>query len=483
MRRVLAGGLSALALAACAVGPTYRAPAPAPSARGALVESRPGLTAEEAPPPDWWRLYSDPVLDALVAEALTHNRDLQAAAANLAYARAVLQEARAGLYPTTDLAAGASYGKRGGSAAGGAGSGAGGASPKARWTYDAGLDVGWQLDLFGRLRRGIEAARADAAAQAAALDYARVTVAAETTRAYVSACALAQQLSVARQSVALVQQTYALQQTRARLGAASDYDLARQGALLASAEAAIPALEGQRRAALYSLAALTGRPPAEVPAAAQGCQAAPALTQPLPVGDGASLLRRRPDVREAERQLAAATARIGVAVSLLYPSVSLSGSVSAAASRVGDLGRSAATSYSLGPLISWTFPNTLVAQARIREARASASGAYARWESTVLSALRDTETALSTYAAELDRNRQLRAARDQDRRAYELAQIRFRAGAISALDLLDVQRTLIADEASLAQSDATLAADQVQVFLELGGGWEQAPVTPVPQFP
>jgi outer membrane protein TolC len=243
----------------------------------------------------------------------------------------------------------------------------------------------------------------------------------------------------------------------------------------------LPTFAADRRSALFRLAVLTGKPPTEPDPRAAACTAPPLLKQPIPAGDGAAMIKRRPDVRQADRQLAAATARIGVATADLYPTVSLAGSGESAAATLGGLTRAGAQVYSLGPLLSWSFPNTLVAQAEIREARGTASAAYANFRATVLQALQDTETAVTAYANELDRNAALLAARDQSQLAFGLARSRYRDGSISYLDLMTAQADLVNANASLAGSDQALASDQVTLFKALGGGWEQAPaVTPLP---
>ena len=460
--------LAGLAVAGCAVGPNYHAPAAIPDTGGAFVSAAAPATTAEAPPADWWRLYQDPVLDRLVRQALVENTDLKVAAANLAYAQALVSEARAGQFPTTTLSAGAPYGK----AVAGA---------KAQTTLEAGFVAAYQVDLFGRIRRGIEAAKANAQAYQAAENAVRVTVAAQTAGAYANVCAYAEAAQVARQSLQTTQQTYDILLRQRSLGAVSDLDVAREATLLDQARAAVPGLEGQRRAALFELAVLTGEPPAKIPADAAGCAKPPQLAQAIPVGDGASLLRRRPDVSEAERQLAAASARIGVAAADFYPTISLGGSIDTAAARGSGLGRGASTTYSLGPLISWSFPNILVARAHVKETSAQASAALAGFDGAVLTALKETEQALTTYQAELQRHAALASAQGHAAEAYGLAQSQYRLGAISFIDLLTAQATLINASQTLAASDQTLAADQVAVFQALGGGWQDAPKVTAPK--
>ncbi len=467
--RALACTLSlAAATAGCAVGPNYRSPEPAAPAQGAFQGAAAAAFAPDPPPGDWWRLYQDPALDRLVAQALSANTDLRVAAANLRAARATVAEARASLLPTTTVSAGAQRVRT---------PQQGPLIPPATTNViDVGLNVAYEVDLFGRLRRTIEAARADAGAVKAAYDLTRITVAAETARAYADACSANQELAVARRSVELEQRSYDLTVRLLNAGRDTALDTTRVGALLEQTRAAVPSLEAARQSALYRLAVLTGRPPAEYPPEAAACATPPTLTSPIPVGDGAQLLRRRPDVREAERNLAAATARIGVATADLYPSVSLGGAVGSTASSLGGLGSRPGFSWSLGPLISWTFPNILAAKARVGEARARADAALASFDGTWLVALRDTETALTQYAHDLDRVADLTRARDQSDKAQKAAALRFQAGYVGSLDVLDAERTLAEAQNALAQAQAQVASDQVTLFLALGGGWQTAGV-------
>lgn len=494
--------VAATTLGGCAVGPDYQRPAPIPQSSGLFVTPTGALTRAGEARDDWWALYDDRNIDRLVREAFAANTDLRQAIARLAQSRAVLAEAHTQALPATLTSGGARY-RRGtitgaGAAQGITGSGLGtnpeegsgssgsavsggsgtsdvaGSSPVAQPVYSAGFDVAYELDLFGRIRRSIEAARADAAAQAAALDYVRVTVAAETTQAYVGACAAAEELAVAKQSLAIARQSLALYRARARYGALAPFDVDRVAALVEQAGAAIPPIENQRRAALFSLALVTGKTPSQIDAAADRCTAPPKLLTPIPVGDGASLIARRPDVREAERTLAAQTARIGVATADLYPRISLGGSVAANGTSLANAISKQGLSFALGPLISWTFPNTAAAHARIAQARAQAAGALAAFDGSVLGALSETERALSTYATEADRNARLRAARDRQQDAYKLIEVRGRFGALSPIDVLDTERTLIQAQSDLAASDAALVDDSVAVFRALGGGWQSS---------
>jgi len=464
----------ALALAGCAaVGPDYRLPDQAaarrPAAAAAFQQAADAtLFAQAEPPGQWWRLYQDPRLDALVEQALAANADLRQAQASLERARAVVDEARAQGQPGVDVHASPAFGHS---------SGVQLLQPDARpqdqWSYSAGVGVSYQLDLFGQIRRAIEAAGDDAQAAQAAYDAARTTVAAETARAYADLCSAGMQLDSARQSVQVQRESVQAVQRLQAAGRGTALDVSRARSQLEQLQADLPPFEARQRTALYRLAALTGHAPGELPQDLLACAQPPRLAQAIPVGDGAALLRRRPDIRQAERALAGATARIGVATADLYPKVTLglSGASGGPASRFGDRGT---FSWSAGPLISWTLPNTGAAQARIAQAEAATRGALAKFDATVLNALRETESALVTYARQLDRDASLRAAREQSALAAQQARQLFRAGKTDYLTVLDAERTLAGAQSALAASQAALSGDQIALFLALGGGWQQA---------
>ncbi len=318
--------LTALALlAACTtVGPDYRVPQEAVIKREAA--NAPLMGAREAPfkpdplPADWWRLYQDPVLDRLIAKAFSANAELRVAAANLERAHAVLEEVEEHKRPEIEMGAAPLYGRIAGASIG---------LPEQlprTGIYDGDIKVAYQVDMWGRIRGAIEAAHADREAAQAASDLAHVMVAADTTRAYADACSAGYQLKVARQSVALQQEFARLTAERVRRGRGIAIDNSRAQAQLEQLRANLPPLEARRRTALYRLAVLSGEVPSQFPPDVARCATPPRVASAVPVGDGAALLRRRPDVRQAERRLAAATARIGVATAELYPNITLGAS-------------------------------------------------------------------------------------------------------------------------------------------------------------
>ena len=453
---------------ACVSGPDYRVPNEAlvnsSTARGAFISGHDAALAEADVPANWWRLYADPALDALIAAALSANTDLRVASAALMRSHALLDEARTLRQPSIPIDAGVEYGQVSGEQY------LLPVRPPRSTVYESTVTVGYDLDLFGAIRRGIEAATANDESVAAARDLVRVNVVAETARAYANICGSGLELAAAKQSLLLQEQGLDLTERLRRAGRASDLDVTRARQLVAQLESVLPALESNQRNALYRLATLTGRAPADFDQSVATCASPPRLRQPLPVGDGASLLKRRPDVRRAERQLAAATAQIGVATAQLYPDIRLGlsfGSIGA----TSDFLTAPTNLWNIGSLVNWQ-ANQSAARARIVAARATEQLELASFDGVVLESLREVETALNTYTHDLRREDRLRAARDEAAQAASDAQRLQVGGLVTALAVIDAQRTLAAAEQSLAQIRTAIANDQVAVFLSLGGGWQ-----------
>ncbi len=462
-------GVSLVSVAACTVGPNYRIPdravVNAPAARGPfLASTEPAVTAAGLPE-HWWRLYDNRKLDALVQEALDFNTNLRMANANLERSEALLREAKTLREPSVPVEAGVEYAQLAGEQY------LQPITPPRGTYYNTGITVGYDLDLFGGIRRGIEAARADDEAVEAARDLVRVNVAAETARAYAGACGAGLQLRAAQRSLAVQRQGLDLTRELRERGRAIDLDVTRSQQFLDELTAAIPSLEAARRNALYRLAALTGRAPSQFDRDLEDCAIPPRLTEPLPIGDGAALLKRRPDVREAERDLAAATAEIGVATAQLYPDITIGLSAGSIGARA-DAFTSPTNYWQLGSILSWQ-ANRSAARARIAAANASAKLALAHFDGTVLEALTDTESALNVYVHDLKREESLQAARDDAATVEQDAERLQVGGRATALEVIDAQRTLASAEQSLAQLQSAISDDQVAVFLALGGGWEK----------
>lgn len=456
-------------LAGCALGPNYHAPEQPQGAQGGFVSTNQAVSLTPLPD-DWWVLYQDPELNRLITQAFAANTSLKQAEDNLSAARAVLENARNGLFPQTSVQLAGTYGRNPSTdqileLTG--------RKPQTGWSYDDLLDASYELDLFGHVRRSIEQARDSAEAEAAARDDLRVTIAAETARAYGQICALGEQLAVAQRALDLASQQYQIVQQRYQAGAGTQFDVSRQGVLVAQQQAALPPLQGQRQAALFELAYLLGETPAQAPQDVLNCVAPPKLSEPVPVGDGAALLARRPDIREADRQYAAALAGVGVATADLFPRVTISGFYGGASNEIHKLGSNNGLAWGIGPAISWDFPNLNGKLAQLAQAKAQSRAALQGYNSVVLKALMETEQALAIYESELNHNAALAQADSQAAQAFSQAKDQNAAGSISALDLLTAEETLISADAALAASNASLVQDQIGLFKALGGGWQQ----------
>ena len=457
--------LIALAASGCTVGPNYHVPADAvanaPNANGPFVD-RDHAAFTELPLPDhWWKLYDDSRLDGYIRQALGANTDLRAAEANLERANAAIREAKAAQTPGTRVQASIVKTRQGGIDA---------LSPPG-WNYSLGFGVSYPLDLAGGIRRTVEATRADAEAVQAIRDQVRVTVVAAVARNYMAVCSANHSISAARHVVDVQSQTLDDIRRLFREGRNTAFDVTRAQTPVNQSAAAIPPIIAQRQASLYALAALMGRPVADYPRELANCAEPPPLRHALPIGDGAALIRRRSDVRAAERNLAAATATIGVETAQLYPEVSIGGAIGIAGP-FATFGSVSSWGGNIGPLLSWTFPNRSFAQARIAEAGAAAQAAAAQFDGTVLTALQETETALDAYVREIEHNWELKQARDSAARSSDQARTLFRFGRTGVLDVLNADASLATAETALAASDAAIADAQVNVFLALGGGWE-----------
>jgi len=450
MRRLhrLLVALAGLGLVSCAT-PQPRPPAVPPGAAGPFTLS--GADVTSAPPPgDWWRLFDDPRLDAHVRQALAANADLRVAYANLEAARAEAGLAQAARWPATVVESGAGPDRadRQPSTSG---------VPKT--SYELGATFSFEIDLYGRLKAAALAANAEAAAVSAARDGVRLAVAADTTAAWIDLCASGARLRLARELLAAQQRSYDLVGEQLRAGEVSPLEQAQSAVLRDQAAAAIPGVEADQRRAQLRLAALEGLPPAGATAA---CDTLPAIRQPLPVGDGAVLIARRPDLRAAERRLEAADARAFAARADLFPKIQLGGSG-------GLIG--GGTDAILTPLITWTFPNQAAPRARVASARARAEGARAEWDRALLKALEEVEAGLSDYSAERLRQAGLRQAEAESLRVVTRARARHRLGAESYLAVLDAERTRNAATAQRLAADVRISQLQVALFRSLGGGW------------
>lgn len=452
---------SMVLLSACAVGPDYKTPVAAP----VVLQNAPaGAFSTANPEAQWWKAFNDPVLDGLIAQALAGNLDIKIAVARVAEARALFKDARLdqlprvtadGTYVKSDQQQPGSNGQRVESE-----------------TYQAGFDAGWEIDLFGRVRRGVESARAEAGAAQADLRDAQVTIAAEVARTYLELRGAQARLAVATRNLDTQRETLRLTQVRYNAGAGSPIDVASAQARLNATEAAIPALITAEKRANYRLCVLTGQRPGALDAALAARQAeVTPLIAALPIGDAADLLRRRPDVQAAERRLAAQTAQVGVATADLFPRVRVTGFVGFLSGTASGFGDSASQAWSVAPSVTWPALDLGGARQRLKAAEARNDAALANYDQTVLAALEDLENALVGYRQQQAQLVSLTNQAAASRRAAELARIQYKEGGIDFLVLLDAERTLLAAEDSLTVAETGVNTNVVAIYKALGGGW------------
>jgi outer membrane protein, multidrug efflux system len=451
-------------LTACASGPDYVPPDPAAPAGFARAEA--GSQARAEAENDFWRRFEDPLLSELVAEAFGSNHDLRAALARFEQARALYRHARFDRLPTVTAGGTAAHLRSSADQLPGVPRG-----QRDTESYEVGVEAAWELDFFGRLRRGVEAQQALADASAAELMAVQVAVIGELVRSYYELRGLQQQLRVARGNAENQRESLKLVEARLDAGRGIELDVVRARAQLESTLSRIPALEAESAVAMHRIAVLTGQEPGALVARLEAPVPLPALPARVPAGTPGELLRRRPDILAAERQLAAATARIGVATADLFPRFTLGGLVGTQAADIGDLfGRDSETRIvALG--IDWTFLDTGRVRARIAAADAEAGVNLARYEQVVLLALEETENALVRYARVQQELAHLERAAAASAEAARLARLRFDAGAADFLHVLDAERGQLEAEDRMVQGSTRAAVALVALYRSLAGGW------------
>jgi multidrug efflux system outer membrane protein len=450
----------ALVLSACSHTPSLKLFAP-PSQNGFVNAPQDAGRAE--PVGDFWRGFEDPLLNKLVGQALEANPDVRTAAANLREARAFSRIAEANLLPTADLGVSAarvrSQDDRG--------------VPGTRSNYNAGLDLLWEVDLFGGLADARRAAVASVQASAEGVRAARVSVVAETVRNYFELRGLQQQLRVARASLDTQQQVLQLVEARLDAGRGTALDTERARALFQSTAANVPALESASIRTRHHIAVLCGLTPTTLDAELSDEQPLPGLKAVTlaNIGSPASLLRRRPDILAVEAQAAAAAAQAGVARSALFPRVSLGGTLGQNASQLSALGDGASYVYNLGAQITWNLLDFGRIRAQVAAADARTAAAMIAYERAVLAALEETEGALAAYTRSQRQAELLFDAARASEQAALIARERFAAGSTDFLTVLDAERELLVARDRLAQSQSGAAVSLVSVYKALGGDW------------
>ncbi|RAN75798.1 RND transporter [Bacillus sp. SRB_336] len=452
---------AALALAGCAsVGPNYHEVKPAAPQLQGLDAAQENNTQFQA---SWWKQFNDPVLDALIQRAAANNLDLRIAVARLHESRALLSGSKADQFPTIDT--NVNYTRSRGQQPGFSD------QRSTTTTYQAGFDASWELDLFGGVRRSVEASGADLGASEAALHNAQVSLLAEVARNYFELRGSQLRLDIARRDIESQQQTVHLTDLRQQLGSGSEQDVASAKARLAAVQAQLPLLQTQASASEFRLAVLLGERPGELDIDVSPKSFTP-IAISLPIGDAGDVLSRRPDVRMAEREYAAATARIGVAKADFFPHVTLGGFLGFLSGRSNDFGSPATRAWSLAPSISWPGLNMQRVRANLHASEARADAAQANYQQSVLLAIEDIDNAVTGFNQQRVRVDRLIEQGTQSKRAADLARVRYQEGATSFLELLDAERTQLAAEDDLAQAEAAINTRAVALYKALGGGWQ-----------
>jgi outer membrane protein, multidrug efflux system len=471
-----------LLLTGCAVGPDYHrpkvvVPAEWSSASTAGVPQASITTPKPAELVEWWTTFDDPILTSLVERAIVSNLDLRQAEARIRQARSTRGIAVSGLFPEID--ANSSYSKSLNSRAsfGSAGSTSLQSSiiPSTNDLFQVGLDAAWELDIFGGVRRGIEAAQASLQASVEDRRDVLVTLISEVGVNYVSLRGFQQQILIARENLAAQKHTAEITRKRYEAGFVSGLDAANAYAQVATTESQIPLLQSGAQAAIFSLSVLLGLPPAALTEELNSDKPIPTTPPEVPVGLPSDLIRRRPDIRRAEAQLHSATANIGVATAALFPQFSLTGSAGFLNSDITSLANFSSRFWSYGPSVNWPIFTAGRIRWNIELQKAIKEQDLAAYEQAILNALKDVETALVAYAKDQERIRSLVVAVENNRKAVDLSTKLYIVGKINFLNVLVAQRSLNSSEDALVQTTRNLATDLIALYKALGGGWEKEP--------
>lgn len=459
----------------CAVGPDYHKPdLPVPVAWTEAQQQ--GVATRTVELTRWWTKFNDPLLDSLVARAVTSNLDLRLAEARIREARASRAVAASGAWPTLDVSGSYTRNRASENAIGAPAQGAvvapSGSANLDQNLYRSGFDANWEIDVFGGVRRSVEAADATIDATVEDRRDVVVTLLGEVARNYIDLRGFQRQLVVARANLKAQQETLELTRVRFQAGLASDLDVAQQEAQVNTTASQIPTLESGVKQAAYALDVLLGSQPSALWRELAQEAEIPGLPPEVLVGLPSDLLRRRPDVRRAERQLAAATALVGAATADLFPKFFLTGVAGLQSVSASDWINGGSRFGSIGPRITWPVFDAGRIRANIEIRSAQQEQALTQYEKSVLTALGDVETALVNYANEQVRYRSLSEAVAANRRAVAMANELYIRGLNDFLNVLDTQRSLYVTESALTQSQATMATNLVALYKALGGGWD-----------
>lgn len=456
--------LVAVFLAGCAVGPNYRKPQTTMPAKWV---GQPAPATQPSPVSanlaNWWKTFNDPTLTSLMDRAIRANLDIKQAQARVLEARASRGIATAGLGPTLGGNAGFTRSGRG--------------NGQSTSLFQTGLDAGWELDIFGGTRRNIEAAKADLQAAQEDLNDTLVTLTAEVALNYIDLRQFQQEILIAQENLKAQQHTADVVRVKFRGGLVGALDVANAESQVATTAAQIPQLQTSAKETIYTLSVLLARDPGALLAELSPAGEIPAGASAVPLGLPSDLLRRRPDIRRAEAQLHAATARIGVAIADLLPSFTMNAGARLEGNSLRNLTSVENRIWSFGPSMNWTLFNSGANLWNVSLSRVQAQAAFLTYRQTLLTAMQDVENALVASENEREHNRLLAQAVESNRKAVDLSTRLYAAGQTDFLNVLNAQRSLLASQDALAQSTRTISQNQVSLYKALGGGWQSQAAT------
>lgn len=457
--------LSPLLVSGCVVGPDYVEPATEVPAQ---FGSQPSGATESSVDGQWWRRFKDPQLDSLIAQAEARNRDLKVAAARLSEARALWRSARLELIPRINTTGGYTSIQN---------SNAGPFMNEAQHydLYDVGLDATWELDLFGRVRQAMRAAKASQEGVEAEHDALLIALRAEVAANYLMLRGAQAQLDVAESNSENQAESLRIAEASLEGGRGNQLDVARAKAQWNATRASVPQLQASIDGSAHRIAVLCGQAPSALRDSLRKPKALPATPAKVVVLKPAEVLRQRPDIRVAERQLASSTAQIGVVTADLFPRVTFNGSIGLEAGELHRLGSTGSSVHNFGPRLSWAALDLGRVRQQIKAADARAEASLANYEQTVLLALEEAETALSAYDREILRLRFLRESAKAAEEAVKLARQRYKDGVSDFLETLDAERVALAAQNDVVLSQTKAAVAWVTVYKAMGGGWNTGP--------
>src|SRR5215469_10500177 len=465
--------VSSFLLAACAVGPNYKRLQAAVPTQWTVAPTR-GTETKSPETDEWWASFQDPELNSLVERSASRNLDLKLALERVQEARAARGVARSGYFPSIDGAASGTRNRQRAIERVGPQNGPV-IAPVEFNNFQGGLSASWELDVFGGVRRSVQAATADATAAEENRRDVLVILFGDVGRVYAQLRGFQRRLEIANKNIKTQQDTLDLTSARAKAGLATELDVSRAAAQLESTKAVVPTLVSGADVSIHSLSVLLGEEPGALRNELEKPAPIPPAEPDVQVGLPSDVLERRPDIRRSEAQLAAATARVGEAKAEWFPRFVLTGTAGRQATQLHDLTLSAGNFFSVGPGISLPLftggrirSNVALQTSRQRQALIS-------YQSTILNALEEVQNALVNYSQEQERRDRLNQAAQQSQLAVELATEQYTAGLVDFLSVLDAQRQLYADEDLAVQSQTTVTTDVIALYRALGGGWNVAP--------